>query len=106
GGGSGVSSSSILTLGSAATNTSAIIDINGSPLNPASFNFAGTGANHQIINTSGSSQAVTINVAGALTFPAQLGVGTSNHFGVTKTGAGVLRLTATNNYTGQTRIQQ
>ncbi|MBN8419604.1 MAG: autotransporter-associated beta strand repeat-containing protein [Verrucomicrobia bacterium] len=96
----------IVTLGDGITNDSAVLKLNSSSQTLAGLLTAGTGTGNSVVNGSATAATLTLSVGGSNIFGGVLGGAgiNENNFGLTKTGAGVLTLSATNTYTGATTI--
>jgi autotransporter-associated beta strand protein len=91
-----------LTLGSAITNTSGTLDLNGKSQTVAGLYTAGSGAANRVINSSDTAGSLTINLPSATTatYGGALGAGANTNFSLTISGSGTQVLSGSSTYTG------
>jgi fibronectin-binding autotransporter adhesin len=111
GNGGSLTASSTLTLGDATANTSGVLQLGDATAPSGTVTFtslatAGTGTGNAIVGGNAAVSTLTVNDTAALTYAGLIG-GTGanqNNLGLTKTGNGLLTLTAADTYAGPTLV--
>jgi autotransporter-associated beta strand protein len=96
------STSSIVTLGEAAHNSSGTYDLNGFNQTLTGLATAGTGA--QVVTNGGASGTSTLTITGASTFGGVIQDGSTANVALTKSTTGILTLAGASTYTGETAV--